>query len=109
VTTTQLVFDPDAFARWLRELREAGIDVPVLVDVSVVTTPAEAKLLDRIPYLAAPSDLPARLGRDPRAGIALAAELVARLVELDGVAAGCHLSLIGGDPGAPLAVLERLR
>jgi 5,10-methylenetetrahydrofolate reductase len=108
VTTTQLVFDPDAFARWLRELREAGIDVPVLVDVSVVATPAEAELLDRIPYVAAPPDLPARLGRDPRAGIALAAELVAGLVELDGVA-GCHLSLIGGDPGAPLAVLERLR
>jgi hypothetical protein len=58
--------------------------------------------------VAAPPDLPARLGRDPRAGVALAAELVARLVELDGVA-GCHLSLIGGDPGAPLAVLERLR
>jgi 5,10-methylenetetrahydrofolate reductase len=105
---TQPVFDPARFARWLRQLREAGIDVPVLVDVSVVATPAEAELLDRIPYVAAPPDLPARLERDPDAGIALAAELVARLVELDGVA-GCHLSLIGGDPAAPLAVLERLR
>ena len=105
---TQPVFDPDGFARWLRELRDAGINVPVLVDVSVVTTPAEAELLDRIPYVAAPPDLPARLGRDPGAGIALAAELVAGLVELDGVA-GCHLSLIGGDPAASLAVLERLR
>jgi 5,10-methylenetetrahydrofolate reductase len=105
---TQPVFDPARFARWLRQLREAGIDVPVLVDVSVVATPAEAELLDRIPYVAAPPDLPARLERDPDAGIALAAELVARLVELDGVA-GCHLSPIGGDPAAPLAVLERLR
>ena len=34
---TQPVFEPDGFARWLRDLREAGIDVPVLVDVSVVT------------------------------------------------------------------------
>jgi methylenetetrahydrofolate reductase (NADH) len=105
---TQPVFDPDGFARWLRELGEAGINVPVLVDVSVVTTRAEAELLDRIPYVAAPPDLPARLGRDPGAGIALAAALVAGLLELDGVA-GCHLSLIGGDPAAPLAVLERLK
>jgi hypothetical protein len=79
----------------------------VLVDVSVVTTRAEAELLDRIPYVAAPPNLPARLGRDPGAGIALAAALVAGLLELDGVA-GCHLSL-GGDPAAPLAVLERLK
>jgi 5,10-methylenetetrahydrofolate reductase len=105
---TQPVFEPDGFGRWLRDVREAGIDVPVLVDVSVVTTPAEAELLDRIPYVAAPPELPARLGRDPGAGIALAAELVAGLVELDGVA-GCHLSLIGADPAAPLAVLERLK
>jgi 5,10-methylenetetrahydrofolate reductase len=27
---TQPVFKLDAFARWLRHLREAGIDVPVL-------------------------------------------------------------------------------
>ena len=105
---TQPVFDPDSFARWLRELGEAGVNVPVLVDVSVVTTRAEAELLDRIPYVAAPPDLPARLGRHPGAGIALAAELVAVLLELDGVA-GCHLSLISGDPAAPLAVLERLK
>ena len=105
---TQPVFDPDGFARWLRQLREAGIDVPVLVDVSVVTTQPEAELLDRIPYVAAPSDLPARVGRDPDTGIALAAGLVAELLELDGVA-GCHLSLVRGDPAASLAVLERLR
>ena len=105
---TQPVFEPDGFARWLRDLREAGIDVPVLVDVSVVTTPAEAELLDRIPYVAAPPDLPARVGRDPDTGIALAAGLVAELLELDGVA-GCHLSLVRGDPAASLAVLERLR
>src|ERR671923_1241063 len=85
---TQPVFDPDSFARWLRELGEAGVNVPVLVDVSVVTTRAEAELLDRIPYVAAPPDLPARLGRDPGAGIALAAELVAVLFGVHGVAGG---------------------
>ena len=105
---TQPVFELDAFARWLRQLREAGIDVPMLVDVSLVATPTEAELLERIPFVAAPPDLPARLGRDARAGIALAAELVAGLLELEGVA-GCHLSPIGGDPAMALAVVERLR
>jgi predicted amidohydrolase len=105
---TQPVFEADRFALWLRQLRGAGIDVPVLVDVPVAATRAEAELLQRIPYVAAPPDLPVRLGRDPDAGIALAAELVGNLLELEGVA-GCHLSLIGGDPGAPLAVVERLR
>ena len=105
---TQPVFELDAFARWLRQLREAGIDVPMLVDVSLVATPTEAELLERIPFVAAPPDLPARLGRDARAGIALAAELVAGLLELEGVAGG-HLSPIGGDPAMALAVVERLR
>jgi 5,10-methylenetetrahydrofolate reductase len=45
---TQPVFELDAFARWLRQLREAGVDVPVLVDVSLVATPAEAEVLERL-------------------------------------------------------------
>ena len=104
---TQPVVELDAFARWLRQLREAGIDVPVLADVSLVATPAEAELLARIPFVAAPPQLAAQVRRDPGAGIALAAELVAGLLELDGVA-GCHLSPLGGDPEIALAVLQRL-
>lgn len=104
---TQPVFELEAFAAWLRRLREAGIDLPVLVDVSLVATSTEAELLNRIPFVAAPADLPALLSRDPGAGISLAAELVAGLLELEGVA-GCHLSPIGGEPAIALAVLERL-
>jgi len=103
---TQPVFELEPFARWLRELRDSGIGVPVLVDVSVVATPAEAELLERIPYVAAPPGLADRLGRDPGAGIDMAAELVAGLLDLDDVA-GCHLSPLGGEPAAALAVLER--
>ena len=104
---TQPVFELDGFARWLRWLREGGIGVPLLVDVFVVTAPAEAELLERIPFVAAPADLAARLRRDSGAGVKLAAELTAGLRELDGVA-GCHLSLLGGHPASALAVVERL-
>ena len=81
--------------------------MPLLVDVPVVATPAEAELLERIPFVAVPPDLAARLRRDPDAGVRLAAELTAGLLELEGVA-GCHLSLFGGDPAMALAVVERL-
>ena len=55
---TQPVIELDAFARWLRQLREAGINVPVIADVSLVATPAEAELLERIPFVAAPPTSP---------------------------------------------------
>jgi len=104
---TQPVFDLDGFGTWRAWLSESGVDVPLLVDVAVVTTVAEAELLERIPYVAAPPDLVASMRRDPGAGVARAAELIAGLLELDGVA-GCHVSLLGGDPAAGLSVVERL-
>jgi 5,10-methylenetetrahydrofolate reductase len=105
---TQPVFELDRFARWLRWLREGGIDVPLLVDVSVVATPAEVERLERIPFVAAPTGLAARLRRVPGAGVELAAELAAGLLQLEGVA-GCHLSPLGGDPTPALAVADRLK
>ena len=107
VLETQPVFDLDGFGRWRAWLSESGVDVPLLVDVAVVTTVAEAELLERIPYVAAPPDLAAGMRRDPGAGVVRAAELIAGLLELDGVA-GCHVSLLGGDPAAGLSVVERL-
>ena len=107
VLETQPMFDLDGFGTWRAWLSESGVDVPLLVDVAVVTTVAEAELLERIPYVAAPPDLAAWMRRDPGAGVVRAAELIAGLLELDGVA-GCHVSLLGGDPAAGLSVVERL-
>jgi uncharacterized membrane protein len=45
----QPVFNSSRLAAWLRRVRDAGINARVLVDVSVVATPGEAKLLERIP------------------------------------------------------------
>jgi 5,10-methylenetetrahydrofolate reductase len=104
---SQPVFDAPRFADWLARLRGAGIDAPLLVDVSVVTTQDEARLLERIPLIRPPEDLEARLRRNRLAGIELAAEVAAAVRELPGVA-GCHLSPIRGDPKAALAVAERL-
>ena len=105
---TQPVFDSSRFAAWLRRARDGGIDAPLLVDVSVVATPVEAELLERIPHVQPPPGLAERVRSDPRAGIALAAEVVAEVREIPGVI-GCHLSPLGGDPAPALAVLDRVR
>jgi methylenetetrahydrofolate reductase (NADPH) len=105
---TQPVFDTSRFAAWLRSARDAGVDAPMLVDVSVVATPGQAELLDRIPHVQPPSGLADRLRSDTHAGIALAAEVIAELRDIPGVA-GCHLSPVGGNPATALAVLDRAR
>ena len=105
---TQPVFKGSRLAAWLRRARDAGIDAPVLVDVSVVATPGEAELLERIPQVQPPLGLAERVRSDPRAGIALAAEVVAEVRDIPGVV-GCHLSPLGGDPAPALAVLDRIR
>jgi 5,10-methylenetetrahydrofolate reductase len=95
------------FADWLTRLRQAGIDAPLLVDISVVTTPGGARLLERIPFIRPPEALEARVRRDRLAGIALAAEVARAVRELPGVA-GRHISSLRGDPEAALAVAERI-
>lgn len=102
---TQPVFDVSRFEHWLTRLRHAGIDVPVLVDVSVVVTPRDADLLERIPSVEPPADLKERIRRDPRAGIEAAAAVVAAVRDLPGVA-GCHVEPVAGDPHVALAVLD---
>jgi 5,10-methylenetetrahydrofolate reductase len=105
---TQPVFDASRFAAWLERVRDAGIKAPVLVDVSIVATPREVELLERIPYVHPPIGLAERVRGDTRAGIALAAEIVDQVRDLPGVA-GCHLSSLGGDPAPALAVRDHLR
>jgi methylenetetrahydrofolate reductase (NADPH) len=108
VLETQPVFSGARFTAWLRRARDAGMEAPVLVDVSVAATPGEAELLERIPHVQPPAGLAERVRRDPRAGIALAAEVVAEVRDTPGVI-GCHVSPLGGDPASALAVLDRLR
>ena len=107
VLETQPIFEPERFATWLGRLREAGIEAPVLVDVFVVTRPEQVALLREVPFIAVPDCLEDRLRRVEAAGIALAAEIVAAVRDLPGVA-GCHLSSFGGVADAPLQVADRL-
>lgn len=104
---TQPVFDAEAFARWLKAVRAAGIEVPVLVDVFVLRGPEEAARVAEITGAPVPAEAGRRLA-EPRGGIRLAADVVDRLRKLPGVV-GCHLSTFRGDVELALAVAERLR
>lgn len=107
VLETQPIFEPERFAAWLGRLREAGIEAPVLVDVFVVTRPDQGASLREVPFIAVPDWLEDRLRRDEASGIGLAAEIVASVRHLPGVA-GCHLSSFGGLAEPPLQIAERL-
>lgn len=107
VLETQPVFEPDRFATWLDRLREAGMDAPVLVDLFVVTRPEQAASLRDVPFITVPEWLEDRLRRDEAAGVALAAEIVAAVRDLPGVA-GCHLSSFGGLAEPPLQIADHL-
>ncbi len=104
---TQPVFEVGRFAVWLRRLREAGIAVPLLVDVFLLTRPEQAAFLRRIPSIHVPDDLENRLsstGNDP---VAATVETVQSLRALPGVA-GCHLMSLGSDTDAIVEVAARV-
>ena len=107
VVETQPIFDSDRFATWLERLHETGIGAPVLVDIFLITRPEQVGLLCEVPFIAVPDWLEDRLRRDDSAGTMLAAELVAAVRDLPGVA-GCHLSSFGGRAEPPLQVADLL-
>jgi methylenetetrahydrofolate reductase (NADPH) len=99
---TNIVYDVDRFAEWFAPIAAAGIAerAPVLVGV---TPPRSSRMLrhlhDRIPGVSVDEDTFARmdgLTDDAAAaeGIQVAAEVVARLRELEGVA-GAHIMTPG--------------
>jgi hypothetical protein len=104
----QPVFNSSRLAAWLRRVRDAGINARVLVDVSVVATPGEAKLLERIPRFnrrwgslngSGMTRAPASRWR-PRSSRRCAGHPPR---------GRRHLLSLGGDPAPALAVLDRMR
>jgi methylenetetrahydrofolate reductase (NADPH) len=97
---TQPVFDPARFIRWVDLAGEAGLldRVAVLAGVFVLDSTRRAEFLrDRVPGVVVPDAAVARLAgaRDERAeGLALAVELVGKLLAVDGVR-GVHLMGLG--------------
>lgn len=97
---TQLTFDVERFARWIEQVRAAGLDrsVRIFAGVAPVRRPAIARYLaEGGPGVLAPAAVLRRLetAADPESeGVQIAAELIGGLRAVAGVA-GIHLMTFG--------------
>lgn len=88
----QVSYDVDALAAWRDDLAYEG---PVYAGVMVLAGPGHAtKIAVNVPQIVIPDEVHERLADDPRAGVALACELVRELRDHGGFA-GVHLVPVG--------------
>ena len=90
---TQIVFDVPAFGRWLAQVRDLGLAERcyVIVSVALVRTQRSLAYLSALPGVDVPEAVVRRLGGVPEGrreaeALALCAETIAQLREIEGVA-----------------------
>ncbi len=97
---TQLVFDVELFARWMEQVRAAGLHerVHILAGIAPVRRPSIARYLhEHVPGVSVPAPTLARLERadDPaEEGVQIAAEVLRAVREIPGVR-GAHVMSFG--------------
>jgi methylenetetrahydrofolate reductase (NADPH) len=110
---TQFVFDVEAFARWMVEVRDLGLHerCRIIAGVGPIRTPrALEHMRTKVPGLSIPQAVVDRLsGVDPATfadeGIRLCAEIIEQVREIPGVA-GVHVMAFGHEEHIP-AILRR--
>lgn len=106
---TQMFFDNSAYFTFVEKCREAGIKVPIIPGLKVLTREQHLNFLPKYFHLNIPEELSEELQADPdhaeAIGIAWSAEQCAELLE-KGVQ-GIHFYIMG-DPSPALEVIEKL-
>jgi methylenetetrahydrofolate reductase (NADPH) len=110
---TQFVFDVPAFARWMAQVRDLGLDerCAVLAGVGAVrSVRALDYMRDHVPGVEVPDHAYRRLTAVPpdqqaAEGVKLAAEIIQQVGEIPGVA-GVHLLVAGNEQAIP-DILDR--
>jgi methylenetetrahydrofolate reductase (NADPH) len=104
---TQFVFDVEAFARYMAQVRDRGLDerCGILAGVGPVRSLRALEFLAGIPGVVVPEAFERRLrgvptDRAEAEGMAAAAETVAALRDVKGVA-GVHVMVVGYEQGVP--------
>ncbi len=104
---TQFVFDVEAFARYMAQVRDRGLDerCGILAGVGPVRSLRALEFLAGIPGVVVPEEFERRLRGVPTdrveaEGMAAAAETVAALRDVKGVA-GVHVMVVGYEQGVP--------
>jgi methylenetetrahydrofolate reductase (NADPH) len=110
---TQLVYDPPAFAAWMADVRDLGLDrrCHVLAGVGPIRSLRALEHLRReIPGMHVPDEVVGRLRGVPEErvaaeGLALCADVIQQVREVPGVA-GVHVMAVGWEEAVP-EILER--
>jgi methylenetetrahydrofolate reductase (NADPH) len=111
-TQTQFVFDVPAFARWMAEVRAAGLEqrCRILAGVGPIRSVAALERLRALPGVHVPDEIGRRVrgapaGRAEEEGLRLCAEIIDQVREIPGVS-GIHVMAPGWEQGIP-GILER--
>jgi methylenetetrahydrofolate reductase (NADPH) len=109
---TQFVFDVAAFARWMAEVRDLGLDqrCRVLAGVGPVRSLRALSRLRSLPGVYVPDEVDRRLGAVPAdrvaaAGLELCAEVIQQVRQIPGVS-GVHVMAPGFEQAIP-GILDR--
>ncbi len=106
---TQMFFDNSAFFSFVKKCREAGIEVPIVPGLKILTREQHLNFLPRHFYLNIPEELSDGVQADPsnarNIGIEWGAQQCAELLEA-GVP-GIHFYIMG-DPSPALEVIDKL-
>lgn len=106
---TQMFFDNEAFFRFEKKCRDAGIEVPIIPGLKILTSSRHLNFLPKFFHLNIPEELSGAIQSDPSSarsiGIAWGAKQCLELLER-GVA-GLHFYIMG-DPSPALEVIDEL-
>ncbi len=105
---TQIVYNVDKFAEWMKRVRDRGLDrqTKILAGVAPIRSAGAARYMKtKVPGMDVPDEIVERLRGVPREqvaaeGIKLCVEIINRLQEIEGVA-GIHLMAIEWEDAVP--------
>lgn len=106
---TQMFFDNEAYFRFVKKCREAGIECPIVPGLKVLTREQHLNFLPKYFYLNIPEDLSDEVQANPTRAREIGIEWSARQCTelLERGAPGIHFYIMG-DPSPALEVIQKL-
>jgi len=106
---TQMFFNNASFFRFVEKCREAGINVPIIPGLKILTTPRHLTLLPQFFHLTIPEELTREVGTNPDHALDLGVEWAVKQCRelLDYGVPGLHFYVMG-NPAPAIRVIDQL-
>lgn len=106
---SQMFFDNEAYLKFVNKCRDAGIEVPIVPGLKVLTRERHLSFLPKFFHLTLPEELSDEVQADPTNAASIGIEWCVRQCTelLDNGAPGIHFYIMG-DPSPALEVIEKL-